>query len=910
MHSAYASDPANQQPLNRSNSATSSFFNRFTVTGKSANKRGSITSTSLSALPSGGPPATLPAAYSADPLYRDKPLPSPAYAPPSYAHAAPYGVPHPDPNSTYAFAEKRPAIAVSEPELRRTFEGILTKLKVTGKTRTQVIEMFSRTNFENKIAIVEKYKDQLAASGIRPISPPPIRQSPMPPVSPTTSVSNPELMRPVAALRDPDYAPVGVSAGRRPSISTETHDWVDRLNGGELDKQLDRVLHGMRITGYARSTVMNSTPVSGKRTMIRQYYEKTKLPPPKDVLDDLERATTPSSPRSPTPSSPRLSAFELFPPTGGDGIAPKASEYYVTLFMDNSTSPKNLLRAVTALRVQLTLNPAPAFLQEFVSSKIYVQSAGGITVTGIEALHHLLSRYNAKAQPQSLQQETAAIKVIKQRYTDASTVQPDEMRVQMLECLAKVPLESLIATEGIISTVVAVLGSTFIVEGTSLAENLALRVHAADLLGRICIDGGDTEGYTLVVNALSKAGGAVDGGELLGEIVASLVEPFVPLVGLRAKSVKRMPDRDPSTSYDVEQSIVWQFRAAVLEMVLGVVGASEDVKERVRMRKVVEAVGFKVVLEGLKNWIESAPGQEGSGSEEKGQVLEVMDLYLEAKGDDLEEFGEVEISKLSNDLVSRSPEEIVTALLASFKSLPANQQLTATLILQHVYSLIVAGNQVQSDGHHISPVELLSLTERLTSLAAQTASPTATLTSTDTQGHWTAFTDSNLSAIEAIAGFRISTGKAVPSTVAEIGTADEVGSNATSNARLAKELEELRVQYALSQSIQDDLTQEVVDLKEYISGRMENATHSGDQAVKSAQDEVRRLRDLVAGLTKERDEAVRIAESAVASASMGEENGLVSTTPEGRLRGRETVAITLDKLDLPLSDQSMKSGQN
>ncbi|KAJ3261093.1 hypothetical protein HDU77_001076 [Chytriomyces hyalinus] len=920
-----------------------SIFKRLSLTKKPSQNLGPSSSNSsnmyspqrpVSPLPYAGVPhpeynhQSLAPSSSSDNMYpQQRPI-----SPLPHSHVPPHSnAPQSGYNQGYAQSYEKPTpalpprIGVSEVELRHTFETILTKLNVTGRTRSQVIEMFSRTNLENKLAIVEKYKQELVASGIRSTSPTPSVNAY--PTSPTQVAASPIYADPYRAdsaqgRRVPtsvenQHGSSTLDAPRWPQSSQPPpalvipgpQDWVERLSGAELDKQLDRVLLGMRITGYARTTVMNSTPITGKRNMIRQYYERTRLPIPADAFEPAE----PTSPSSPVSSHGSVKDA----PDHHD--APKSVEYYATLFMDQTTSPKSLLRTLTSLRVQLTLNPTPLFLNQLASVKVYVQSAGGISVTALEALHHLLARYNSKSLPQ---QETAQIKLIKQRYTEANTVQTDEMRVQILECLAIFPVDRLTHVSGLVATIMAVLKSLSpsVVPAPGgagfsqfVTENLGARIQAADLAAKICVEGNDSEGYTRVVDALLNrhaGSSAVGSDDFLGEIIAGIVEPVVPGAGLQGRSVRTMPLSDPATQLELDPAVIWQYRGSLLELILAVVGASDDVKERVRLRKLVEAVGFKVVLEGFKSWIDV--NQEMT--DEKQLVLEVIDVYMEARADDLEELGEGAANAAEGS--NRTPEDIVESILRILKSLPANDQQaksTITLLLEHTAALAAAVQRGPDTPTILGSSDMITLSERITSITSQAVSPDAEADSSDMKENWTLLSESIQEAVESVAGFEIRSAEA--GAVASRAFMDsESGGSSTNvlaaNARLAKELEEMRVNYALSQSVQEDLTQEVVDLKEYISGRIENAANSSEAAKAAADDEIRKLRDMVAHLSIERDEAVRAAKEAAAKReTSGEEDGEVAleTAPAARIRGRETINISLEKLDFLASGVPTKA---
>ncbi|KAJ3235680.1 hypothetical protein HDU81_000241 [Chytriomyces hyalinus] len=896
-----------------------SIFKRLSLTKKPSQNLGPSPSTSSSMYSPQRPVSPLPYSTLPHPEYNNHQSLAPSSSSDNmYAQQRPVSplpnIPHSGYNQGYAQTYEKPTpalpprVGVSEVELRHTFETILTKLNVTGRTRSQVIEMFSRTNLDNKLAIVEKYKQELVASGIRSTSPTPSVNAY--PTSPSQVAASHVYADPYRAdSAQSRKVPISVEnqlapthdAPRWPQSSQPPpalvipgpQDWVEKLSGAELDKQLDRVLLGMRITGYARTTVMNSTPITGKRNMIRQYYERTRLPIPADAFEPAE----PTSPSSP------VSSHGSIKDTLEHHDAPKSVEYYATLFMDQTTSPKSLLRTLTSLRVQLTLNPTPLFLNQLASVKVYVQSAGGISVTALEALHHLLARYNAKSLPQ---QETAQIKLIKQRYTEANTVQTDEMRVQILECLAIFPVDRLTQVSGLVVTVMAVLKSLppSVVPAPGdagfsqfVTENLGARIQAADLAAKICVEGNDSEGYTRVVDALLNrhaGSSAVGSDELLGEIIAGIVEPFA-----QGRSVRSMPHSDPAKHMELDPAVIWQYRGSLLELVLAVVGASDDVKERVRLRKQVEAVGFKVILEGFKSWIDIKEEM----TDEKQLVLEVIDVYMEARADDLEELGEGATNAAEGS--NRTPEDIVESILRILKSLPADEQQaksTITLLLEHTAALAAAVQRGPGTPTILGCSDMITLSERITSITSQAVAPDAEADSSDMKENWTLLSESIQEAVESVAGFEVRSAEAGVAVSRAFMDSESGGSSSNvlaANARLAKELEEIRVNYALSQSVQEDLTQEVVDLKEYISGRIESAANSSEAAKAAADDEIRKLRDMVAHLSIERDEAVRAAKEAATKQASGEESGeaALETAPAARIRGRETVNISLEKLD-------------
>ncbi|KAJ3060654.1 hypothetical protein HDU98_003408 [Podochytrium sp. JEL0797] len=496
--------------------------------------------------------------------------------------------------------------------LKAQFGAILDNLNVTGKTRQTVIDMFLRAPTEQKMAILQKYSLILDSN-----SPPP----PVPPLRSPQDAGTPHSLQNGSSMnRDrplptpPTGVPGRIMTTAKPAdwSNFEGYEWVDRLHGADLDKQLEKVLNYMHISGYAKSSVMNSTQPPGKRQMIKQWYSKNRMPPPNDLPQ--MRAT---SPPPPSPMSGRQSSLESF--RVDDSTQPKTVEYFVSQLMNQSISTKGLFRLLSNLRVQLTLAASETFLRQFATQKVFIPSIN-TTFTGLQALQKIMSRLHKKQQQSETKFRTIT------RYGD-NNVRPDEIRLQIIEVLSKFKPVDLIGTciadSSMVSEVIHLL--------TSMDEistvNLNMRINAADQSGHVCLEG--DEGLAQVAKCLDTS--------LMGSLTCCLVDPFQN----EPAGVSEVPKVDPvfvNHPTDLDTSAVWQFRTALLEFIVAFVNSDDDVKARVRVRSGFEKVGLMFALDGLS-------GLASGSSAEEAEFKECVLLYHTDKKDDAEELEEFEVTK-------------------------------------------------------------------------------------------------------------------------------------------------------------------------------------------------------------------------------------------------------------------------
>ncbi|KAI9348616.1 hypothetical protein BDR26DRAFT_853582 [Obelidium mucronatum] len=711
--------------------------------------------------------------------------------------------------------------AAPDESLTAKFEAVLTTLHVTGKTREQVLNMFVRAKVADQLVILEKYTKQIASS-VAAASPRPLSPDRGSEHSQGGLVRRPSSKPSPAPYNSSTYSSVN-SLNPAP---IEGYEWVDHLHGSALDKQFEKVLIAMRLTGYSKSTVMMSTQTSGKRLMIKQHYSQHNLPPPNDLPED-QLASSPSSPTPSTSSSfsRQNSNLELFRVDDASGL-PKTVDFYVSNFMDQSLSGKSLLRILATLRVQLTLGASPHFLQQFHTTKVFVPNCSQ-SFTGLESLQQILSRFNNN---KSSQYGASAIKWFR-TYADNSTVRPDEIRLEILECLSKFEPSHVTASTNLVSELIALLTAT--PEDTAhLTEHLTMRTHAAQVGGYVCLDG--DEGLELVRESLPAD---------LGALVFTLVDPFSKTYS--SKAIQSIPAAiDESIPNEVDISVLWQFRVALLEFIVALVGAYDDVGARMKLRKAFENAGLGHVLTGLCAKAETISVQVSG--EEDAQFLELVKVFEEGKAEDLldlRENGTGERPSISN----KSPQEIMDSTLNILKSLPSEAALAGTLLLEHASILISSfqNSSQQQKNAEVNPEDLLILSERLTYVTSIAASVPSS-----GNDNWLALSQSLIAAIESATGLSLAP---VESTSA-----------VNLNKKLLQEVDELKVQLALAKSLEDDYRQKTADLQEvYESTKREAAavvsTPAYNEAESNKDEEIRVLRERLAAMTVERDEAVRLA---------------------------------------------------
>ncbi|KAJ3029905.1 UNVERIFIED_CONTAM: hypothetical protein HDU68_010688 [Siphonaria sp. JEL0065] len=809
------------------------------------------------------------------------PTPYPPYSPAVDPPTSPRLYSHSRPTSP--LQAHPPTISVTQEEsLKQRFESVLNALHVQGKTREQVLGMFERAKVADQLVILDKYTKQIinsAATALdRPIAPD--RGSGSLTGQPST------LPTPVQATQQyprRDNVPAAI----------EGYEWVDQLHGAELDKQFEKVLNAMRLTGYSKSTVMISTQTSGKRLMIKQHYSQHNLPPPNDLPDFEEERLV--SPGSPTPSSAssvsRLNSnVELF--RVGDSGLPKTADFYVVQFMDQlsilslgecaieSTSAKVLLRVLANLRLQLTLSASPIFLQQFNSQKVFIPSINQ-HFTGLESLRHILRRFNADSNHGNSAGAIAAVKWFR-TYADNSTVRPDEIRLEVLECLAKFEPSQVINSAHLVSELIALL-TTIPGDSTHSTENLTMRTHASQIGGYVSLD--SDEGLDQVRDALPAD---------LGSLVSTLVDPLTK--STPGISIQAVPVVDAALSRDVDISVLWQFRVSLLEFIIAVIGAYDDLGARMKIRKSFENAGLEFALEALSAKADTLDDEQVSGDEGE-QFLELVKAFEEGKLEDLQELrenGAIErpvsrfvvgfllVYNTAHTKPSSSPQEILESTLNIIKSLPEETALAGTLLLEHTSYLISSLTKQQQQGS-VKPEDLLILSERLTYVT----SIAATEPRTAANDNWATISQALVAAIESATGLTI-----VPV---------ESASTTSQNKKLIEEVNELTERLGIANSLEDEYRQKSADLQELIETN--KAAAAGIPTARISLDsnkdeEIKLLRERLAAMTVERDEAVRLAaEASGGSGGVGRQTTVARKATKAPKIHRSGTVVVLPRLE-------------
>ncbi|KAJ3083150.1 hypothetical protein HDU99_000452 [Rhizoclosmatium hyalinum] len=678
-------------------------------------------------------------------------------------------------------------------QLHSKFEAVLDSLNVSGKTRQDVLTMFSNTNIDNKKAILDKYA-KTVFSGVSMPSSGPRATSPGRVSTPGGMVGQPSGYTTPTTYSNPVTPPTIAEVEDR----LEGYEWVDRLRGDDLDKQFEKVLVGMRFTGYTKTSVMNSTQPHGKRVMIKQFYAKNNLPPPTDLPEPTARPTSPAPSRQSTLEADRVE----------DTRSPKTVEAFVVQLMDSSTSSKALFLLLSNLRVQLNLTASPTFVQGFASTKVFVPSANN-KFTGLEALQHILARLRDGSTASTVKWTRT------NRYADNSNVRADEIRLQILECLSVFEASDVINTKDLVMEVMQLVTS---MDGMNLVENLKMRSHAAELGSHICLEG--DEGFTQVRQALNSTG--------IVSLVSSLVDPFKKT----ADGIEAVPLSDPvldGPHGELDASGVWQFRTQILEFIIAFVGSNDDLSGRMKLRRSLDSARLSTALDGLVALVKAAAGD--ISSEELEHFLECVQLYEEVRLDDLAELREEENIRES----SRPVHDIVNSIVQNLSSLSTESTMTGTLILQHIDALIHQSVTSQN-------AEALILSERLNYVVSSSTQGAAPL-------EWQTTTRALISAIESVSGLSVGQSQlSIPDMENQY-------------KKLLQENDDLKVKLTLSKSAEEERRQEVADLLESISrGEHSSQPPPCVESDSSKDDELRRLRDLVGTLARERDEALRLLE--------------------------------------------------
>ncbi|KAJ3127605.1 hypothetical protein HK100_009666 [Physocladia obscura] len=843
-------------------------------------------------------------------------------------------------------------------QLRLNFQQVLDSLHVVGKTRQVVLDMFDRTNANDKVAILEKYKEKLAtqrnltAATASPYPPP---QSFTRPVSPhVNSPTNNESSRRLSSASSTSFSlppppvssPVSPSAMLAPPGSFkpqtsqplppdpyEGQEWVDRLSGADLDKQFERVLNGLRISGYARSSAMNSTPQSGKRLQIKQYYSKGGLPPPHDLPAAAVSEGSVTRTASPTPSL--TSSIE----TKVEETPPKTAEGFILRLLNQTSSSKTLFLVLNELRVQLSLGlslgSSTNFLTQFSTSNVFVAHLNA-PVTGLEALKYVLRRVN------ETETHPAVIPANARRYAaDTSNVRPDELRVEILECLNQFEPGTLIATPGLVVEIINLLtifdtndfiagksgGSANAAVAAAAAGSLAMRTYAADLGTNICLEG--DEGLQQVAlafknnnnnNATPSNTAASNVTILVNTIFLPFSKIYTANTDSSLSSVIKGDLTDPLLAAGdiVDQAVYWTFRMAVMGFIAAYIGAYDDLDERIRVRRGFEVAGVAATAACVRKYAEKVM-EKGTGGDEVEQFIECVKLYEDMKEYDREECQENENVRVEKR-VHRSPKEIIDSILDTLEKMDSKHDassMAVTMLLEHISNLASAASkfpapQPNSTHAKITPVGMLILSERIMNIATD-ATTTALPDSVDdnVSQNWDLLAGSLITAIETVSGISISTGFSAAATAQSIDA---------QNAE--RQIAEMQEKLAISISAHEETAQELSELRYDIGRGLAQQQQQNQQVISGNDDEVRRLREVVGALTHERDEALRKVaeiEAAVATATtavgsaVGESEVIVKVEPARRraigtvFKRLESVFVSkLPKLDVPVSVVPLK----
>ncbi|KAJ3203171.1 hypothetical protein HDU82_006782 [Entophlyctis luteolus] len=737
----------------------------------------------------------------------------------SLSSAPPYSTPT---QSSYDLSRDRTSSSTSSNSLALSsrFNDVLDALNVTGKNRQILTDMFGRTNTADKLAILEKYKAQLASKLAQPAMPPPPATSQAPALSQAPIVSQfsgpPQSPRPISPTFREFRQRNSLRHQQQIADNIPGQEWVDKLSSADLDKQFEKVLNALRITGYARSSAMHSTRSAGKRLQVKQYYAKANLRPPQEFVEVAAEQPTRSS--SPTPST---SSVELFKPDELE--MPKTVEGFVSSLMDASITNKTLYRILSDLRVKLNLSVTASFVQQFATLKVQT-SAQSSPVTGLEALKNVLQRQ--RQLPSLIQQPLGTIRSA--RYADASNIRPDEIRVEILECLLSFEPAQLLSTPSLVHELVILL--TTIDENlanqkntAAIAGSLTMRTYAADLCTNLCLDGDDA--MEQIVNAFIATTNPI-------LLVNSLLDAFAKTTVL----IQQFPQEDPASVIEVDVAVYWTYRMSLLGFIVAYVGSFDDLAARMRAWRMFDAAHVVQVSHAVELFANALKLRGIPDTEEIVQFRECVQVFVEMRDQDLSEVKENDTLRIDAQRIS-NPNESIDTILITLHNLDADDGGVADTLkslLQHV--AILTTSLTDKKKSKISRPELIALSERLLNITASAAK--------DGEMQWETMSASLATALDSVSGQGLNT-ITLPSH------------ESSETSHFQKEIVELQTKLAIAESAQEVAVRELMEFRYDVEHQIASLTGGETVATDANEKEVRRLRDVIAVLTQERDDALR-----------------------------------------------------
>ncbi|KAI8898393.1 hypothetical protein BC833DRAFT_657838 [Globomyces pollinis-pini] len=393
-------------------------------------------------------------------------------------------------------------------------------------------------------------------------------------------------------------------------------------------------------------------------------------------------------------------------------------EWFIWNIADRSVSLKALLRLVSSLKVTLSLGDVD-LITKFIELEIPHLST--INVTGVSCLEIALDRVCApvmdgkssgkKKRPNF----TNSKRILPLLYSD--DINPDDVRLEVIQCARIITgfefgMNSFLNSIGLLRQMIWCFAIPRMENQVKLSKDTSLRLGrlgviglVAEIVGPACLL--DQRLKNTIINVFQELQRYQNEPRLFYYFVSSLTNPF----SFNRNEVT-LEDSDIVHSL-VEHSEIWTFRTQIMIFINGLVSSSDLISERIRVRNLIEACKFTLIV----NWLKTLNPTE--------QFLNQLTAYEEDLVKDQEE---VELNVQIKNLSLGDARVTLDSLLETIQGVPQSEksQMLIQSTINHL-NRIVTGlllnqseipnlNGIQTTGNDTD--EILSLIERTTSTIA------------------------------------------------------------------------------------------------------------------------------------------------------------------------------------------------